>query len=388
MNKKKMLRRISEAVLGLFFVIILAVCAAAPEVQNAAAPLPPSGTVQATRAITLTVNEIDRFGNITLNVPAAGVMSAGFALGDMVRLELGSFNGIVPIVSTYSEVDHGYPLVRFHATANVTMVAVNMGNFSELYSIEAGMYARISLVERGGYLAELEIRTLERSYVREDYPSDVIFANFREARLGGIGANVIYRSTHPALNAGEMASRSPYSQRLAEAAGIATVINLADHPHELSERAANVPWYQGFINRGSIIALGMGIDYRNPDFAGQLKTGIEFMLENRPPFLIHCNEGKDRAGVTVALFGALMGATPDEIINDYMLSYINFYWVNPGEERYDLIAGIMRGILTDFNGGTMPGPGQTTAAAERYLSQVVELSTAQINALKQLLSGN
>ncbi|MCL2093784.1 MAG: SAM-dependent chlorinase/fluorinase [Treponema sp.] len=338
-------------------------------------------------SISGTVATVDRFGNITLDLSAEDVTSAGFALGDTVNLRAGSFNGIVPIVSSYSDVDSGQALVRLHPTANVSMLAVNMGNFAENFSVTEGSPVTINLAGRGAYLAELEIRTLIRSNDRDDYSSDIVFANFREARLGNIGANVIYRSTHPALNEGEMASRAPYARRLAEQARIVTVINLADHPHELPIRAANVPWYQTFITQGRIISLGMGIDYKASDFAGKLKTGIEFMLENNPPFLIHCNEGKDRAGVVTALFAALMGADPEAIVNDYMLSYENFFGVTRDEARYDLIAGIMWDILADFNGGTIPRPGGTTAAAERYLLNVVGLSRAQVNALSQKLAG-
>ena len=361
--------------LGLFAFVFLPACASTQAAQE---PMP---------SITALVASIDRFGNISLDIPASDVLEAGFQLGDMVRLETGTFDGVVPLASSYSDVDIGLPLIRLHPTANVTMIAINMGNFTEAYLAEEGGEAVITLVNQGGYLAELEIRSLERSYDRADYPSDVIFANFREARLGNMGPNVLFRSTHPALNEGEMSSRAPYAQRLAEAAGIATVINLADTPEELPLRTAGVPWYQGFVNRGSIITLGMGVDYRAPDFADKLKTGIEFMLVNNPPYLIHCNEGKDRAGVVTALLAALMGASPEAIVEDYMLSYSNFFGVTRSEDRYGLIAGIMWDILADFNGGTIPVAGQTTAAAERYLSNVVGLSRAQINALSQKLSG-
>ena len=383
-------KQIALILTGLLAFIMLSFCAST---SGDTAPQQPAFTAAPVqqRAISGTVASIDRFGNFNFSVNAAGFQAAGFRFGDLVRLEVEDFNGVVPVVANYSEVDHGEALVRLHRDANLVIIAVNMGNISELYSIEEGSFVRISLVETGGYLAELELRNLERSYVREDYSTDAVFANFREARLGSMGSGVLYRSTHPALddNAADaaMASSSPYAARLGEAAGIVTVINLADRPDELPLRGANSSWYQGFINRGNIVALGMGIDYRAPAFAGQLKTGIEFMLQHDGPFLIHCNEGKDRAGVVVALFGALMGAPPLQIIDDYMWSYINFYNVVRRSEQYMLIASIMEGILTDFNGGVMPRAGETTAAAERYLSEVVGLTNAQIEALKVKLRG-
>jgi hypothetical protein len=183
-------------------------------------------------------------------------------------------------------------------------------------------------------------------------------------------------------------ARAPYAARLAEQARVVTIINMADTPQELPQRASLIPWYQTFITRGNIIALGMGIDYKSPDFAVKLKTGLEFLLTRNAPYLFHCNEGKDRVGVTVALLGALMGASPEEIVDDYMLSYVNYYGVAKGEERYDLISTIMLDILKDFNGGTAPRAGETVGAAEKYLREVVGFSPAQIGALKLKLSGN
>ena len=71
----------------------------------------------------------------------------------------------------------------------------------------------------------------------------------------------------------------------------------------------------------------MGVDFFAPDFTEKLAAGLRFMISNEPPYLVHCNEGKDRAGMTIALLEALSGATMDEIIADYMESYENYYGV-------------------------------------------------------------
>ena len=331
---------------------------------------------------------VDRYGNITADITTESFVEAGFELGDLVLLEAGAFRGVVPVVSNYADVNRGEPLVRLNPTSDVVTLAINMGNFAETNQVDEGAPIVIAMAQKGAYKAELEIRNLVRTENRADYASDAVFANFREPQLGNTAPNMIYRSSHPALNESDMATRAPYAARLAEQAGIATVINLTDTPEELPLRAATVPWYQGFIDRGSIIGLGLMMDYQTADFAAKLKAGFLFMLEQNPPYLIHCNEGKDRAGVVIALLGALMGATPEAIVEDYMLSYANYYGVTRDEERYALIASIMVDILADFNGGTAPAAGGTVAAAERYLSQVIGLTPAQISALKNKLAGN
>ena len=60
------------------------------------------------------------------------------------------------------------------------------------------------------------------------------------------------------------------------------------------------------------------------DFANKLREGLLFMIK-RTPYLIHCVEGKDRAGITVALLEAIMDASVEEIYKDYVKSYENYF---------------------------------------------------------------
>ena len=71
----------------------------------------------------------------------------------------------------------------------------------------------------------------------------------------------------------------------------------------------------------------MGVDFAAEEFNAKLKTGLVYLIDNEGPYLIHCNEGKDRAGFVAALLEALGGAEAEEIVEDYMLSYENYYHV-------------------------------------------------------------
>ena len=51
------------------------------------------------------------------------------------------------------------------------------------------------------------------------------------------------------------------------------------------------------------------------------------MTEHSGPCLIHCVEGKDRTGFVCALMLALAGASAQEIIDDYMITYYNYYGI-------------------------------------------------------------
>lgn len=102
-----------------------------------------------------------------------------------------------------------------------------MGNFSGTYGAEVGSYLEFTMAEKAGYLEEYEIRNIDslRTNERDDYASDEVFANFRPVVMGDIPAGILYRSSSPV---NPELGRNSYADKLAEAAGIKTVLNLAD----------------------------------------------------------------------------------------------------------------------------------------------------------------
>src|SRR5690554_4112411 len=111
------------------------------------------------------------------------------------------------------------------------MLAINMGNFADTYGVQEGDAVALTLAEKGTYLGEWLIRQLQRTNERADYPSDEVFANFREVTTGQMGKGIYYRSSSSVNN--EL-GRAAYADALMKAAGIKTVINLADGPEELA----------------------------------------------------------------------------------------------------------------------------------------------------------
>ena len=76
------------------------------------------------------------------------------------------------------------------------------------------------------------------------------------------------------------------------------MINLADSQSELEEYLAaegfNSPYYKALYEQGKVVLLNMGVDFRSQDFQAKLKQGLEFLMANEGPYLIHCNEGKEQ----------------------------------------------------------------------------------------------
>ena len=75
------------------------------------------------------------------------------------------------------------------------------------------------------------------------------------------------------------------------------------------------------------------------DFKDKIAKGFTALAENDGPYLVHCTEGKDRTGFVCMLLEALCGATYEELVDDYMITYANYYRITKSSdpEKYDVI---------------------------------------------------
>ncbi|HPE68938.1 MAG TPA: SAM-dependent chlorinase/fluorinase [Thermotogota bacterium] len=330
-------------------------------------------------AVAAEVVEVDKYGNVHTNVPEQQMLEAGYEVGDMLQVSAGGNVWQAPFVTTYGDVDRGNPLVRISG-GNV-LLAINYGNCSKTYGLDVGTQIEISLVEKGVYLEELEIRHLVRTDVREDYETDAIFANFRGVVMGNIAPGKLYRTSHPSIDD----PRSPFAADLMEQAGIKTVINLSDSSEELQACYAYNDYYSKLGEEGQIINLNMGVDLLSDEFAQKLYAGLLFMTIHQPPYLVHCVEGKDRAGMVVAILGAIMDANTDEIFHDYVVSYENYYHVKPDTLAYTAVEKIIADIFREMNGGQPVDDSNVKQVAMKYLTEKVGLTPEQISDLQQKL---
>ncbi len=81
----------------------------------------------------------------------------------------------------------------------------------------------------------------------------------------------------------------------------------------------------------------------------------------------------------------LMGATADEVVADYMITYHNYYGVESGTEQYEIIArsNIMKSLATSFGLETIEGA-DLQACAEKYLLSI-GLTQEEISAVQTAL---
>lgn len=337
------------------------------------------------------VTEIEKYGHALLDISIEDFKAAGFELGDAVTVTAGSFNDDIPFFDGYY-VDRGDKMVRAYPGHEFIAVCINYGKFAETYGLEIGSPVRITLREKGRNLLTQEVNSLVYTNDRADYESDEVFANFREVTTTGIGAGKLYRSASPVDNS---YNRAATANSLAEAAGIKTVMNLANNEEELAEYAAEEgfasDYYMSLYNEGNVILLASPINFTSDEFAEGIVKGLTFLAQHEPPYLVHCTEGKDRAGFTSMILEALAGASDDEIVEDYMQSYVNYYHIDPEKdaEKYDMIAikNIFEMLKTITGLSTeeiVNGEIDLAAAAEAYLTSH-GMSAEDIAALREKL---
>lgn len=335
------------------------------------------------------VSGIDKHGNTGVNIASDAFLDAGFALGDVITVTAGSYTGDIPVLNGFY-VSPGEYMLRVFPDSTDIALCICYGDFAGETGIAEGDPVTLTLKEKAGALTLQEINNLELTNDRQDYSTDEVFANFRPIAFGRIAEGCLYRSSSPVNN---QYGRAPYADALAKKAGIRTVMNLANTDEEIAEFFAaedfQSDYYKSLYEAGHVIPLGMNVDFSSDDFGKGIVKGLTFLSENEPPYLVHCDMGKDRAGFTSMILEALMGADLDEMRTDYMLSYVNYYNVEPGTEKYDLISennfDVIFRIIAGLEEDASLEETDPEDAAESYLT-AHGMSGEAIEALREKLS--
>ena len=341
-------------------------------------------------AFTANVSEIQKYGNLVLDAKASDFFNAGFAYGDIVEVTVNGQTCQMPVGSNYSDVDQGSLICRavyVEGGDDYIILAINMGDLAttagiatkEKIEADPGyvwhmnegvtepVAVSITMAQQGGYYDEWVMHQLQRTNNREDYPelTDAEYANFRTVATTGMGEGRLYRSSNPV---NPELNRNKEADAAAKEAGVKTFINLADNEEVMRG-------YEGFADSyystQNIIALNLGVDFSADDFKAGLAKGIQFIAGNEGPYLVHCTEGKDRAGFVSAILECLMGATADDIVKDYMITYYNYYAVKPDGDRYQAIANsnIKKSLATAFGIADI-SDADLVACAEQFLLNI------------------
>ena len=337
-------KKTSLIVLSLILSIIAGLVVIQPVKVSAAKPKKLTATFD--------VEDIDKHGHISLSLSCEEIKSAGYNYGDILKVKFLDKTLKLPLCANYTDVDSGKPGIFARKKDTYVLLSVNTGCFAVKYNlaektihkdgtfewnykddITGPVEVTISLKKAGAYAEEIQLRTISRSKNREDYPNltDKEFANFREVTTNGMGRGVLYRTSSP-INPSN--KRNTYADEAIKEAGVTVILNLADY----EKKARN---YEGFddtyYSTTNFMCLNLPVGLETSEFKAKLAEGLKFMAANPGVYAIHCKEGKDRAGYVTALLECFMGATYEEVTEDYMVTYYNYYGVTPGSPRYEAI---------------------------------------------------
>ncbi len=334
------------------------------------------------------VSHEEEFGGVYIQIAIKDFNALGFDCGDSVDLVFSNGFALedLPYYSGFY-VEPGQPLLIAYPGYPYIKAAVNYGNdLWDTAGLLPGSTASVYLREKGKYLDIQEALDLHYFDERERYDSDEMFANFRAVEAGGLKHGVLLRSASPCDN---QHRRAGYVDDLIEAAGVNCIVDLADNDAKIQRYIAaddfSSPYFLGLYEFGNVILLGLSMNYNSPQFQASLARGFSQMAGFSGPYLVHCTEGKDRTGFACMVLEALAGATYDEIAEDYMLTYANYYRVtkdsDPGKYAVIRDANIRPMVLSmigDENAD--PETADLAAAASAYLKNC-GMREAEIDAL-------
>ena len=86
-------------------------------------------------------------------------------------------------------------------------------------------------------------------------------------------------------------------------------------------------------DEGNVILCPLKADPTADDFNNRLIAALKELPSRPAPYVVHCMEGKDRTGYVCALLEGLCGATYDEMVADYLITYQNYYGITPTADR-------------------------------------------------------
>lgn len=361
------------------FALLLTLCLLLSPISAYAEP---AESLEEPLSVTLDVlnRGADAFYGCDVNISIPDFIALGFELGDacdvvlendLYRYEFKSvpfYNGYYtktgdPLLCAYGyavKENRGedyqytrtdYPYLRF---------CFNNREMWNLLHLTTDMKCTITLVEQGGYEYEQKlVGGLTYSKDFEDYEAkngitkEEVFANFRAVKSDAMKENVLFRSASPFDNAN---NRAPYVNELAKANGIDYVLNLADSQTKIDKYKESDVWSeldysQKLLDNDRVCLMSMSAAYEGAAYQAALVKGLNSALEhNATKILFHCTEGKDRTGFVGLVLESLCGASYEEMLFDYMVTYDNYYNLTEASDKtaYDYIVELKFNDMVNY----------------------------------------
>jgi len=327
-------------------------------------------------------DDFDSYGGISVVTTTKEMKENGITYGDLVKVIIGDLKLTLPVVPSYTFLlsDKDGLVLWPNDRARVSLITF-AGNFRNKYgfdpkNIKFPMPVKIVLFQKAGYKAEMELRDLNRTNDRHDYLmlTDEDYSNFRNCAYGDMKPGILYRGSSPITN---KLNRDVYLDNALAVYGIRTVINLTDTYKTVSEQNS----YKGsYYSKLNVKCYGLDTDYYSKETMAKLKQIFIDIANNEAPFYVHCIEGQDRTGYVIAVLECLLNINYDDMISDFMRTYMNYYKVEENTVKYNNIAqNLVRELEKAFNVNRLSKSNLREASYNYLLS--LGISEEEINKL-------
>lgn len=252
--------------------------------------------------------------------------------------------------------------------------------------IEPGETVTITLDQKGRYRKEFEAYNVGNARVRREGQTDEEFRNAREITVGEIRGGRLYRGSTPFDS---RFGRVDLMAAYLEEHQIRAILDLGDNPERLAAYEDLPEQTAAMIAEGRVITCYLGVDYLDPEAMKRLGAGLAALVDKEGPWLIHCELGRDRTGVICAVVEALCGATYEEIVQDYMISYEGLHAIdmNPDSLQYRLFKARIDEQLAAITGYAIEDlPVSDLRISVRDYLMRCHMTKNQIDRLEQLLT--
>ena len=285
------------------------------------------------------IHRDEEFGGAFIDIAIKDFNNLGFKFGD--SLDLSFSNGVkYEDIGYYSGyyVPAGKELVVGYKGYDFIKFCINYGE--DVYrkeNFDENTKVTISINKDKKYIDIEETLNISYSDDRTTYTSDEEFANFREVRTSNIKPGILYRGASPIDN---RRNRASTVDNLLEMHNIAYDIDLADKRATIDEfydAGIPSPYFRELDSNNKVKLLGMNASYTSEEFSLKMKDMFVSIIVNNGPYYVHCLEGKDRTGFVCMVLEAMCGASYTELVDDYLVTYKNYYGIEKGSTKYNVI---------------------------------------------------
>jgi len=334
------------------------------------------------------ITSYNEFGAAMLDITEADMTKAGFSLGDVISITVDNREIVMPYYDGFYTPNGEYLCVAYPTYPSICFTANNVGLPEEFTGLE-GHTATIRMRAKGARLNVQQALSMKYDNDRDKYSlfSDEEFANARAVSAGNIASGILYRCSSPFCND---INRAFYVSEYLRRENVKTVLNLADTEEKML--TYDLPPYSRTLwEEGNVILCPLKADPTADDYNNRLIEALKELPSRPAPYVVHCMEGKDRTGYVCALLEGLCGATYEEMVADYLITYNNYYLITPEIEPnicYTLVSLRLNPCLMYYAGVNVEEQLPNVDYAEAFSNYLLShgMSREQLDALIQALT--